>query len=243
MLVSDGVAPFDRQSAVMTNIDPLRILGSLVQGGGSPPQAGGDLFSSLLGPEEDGVAPAEAVGQVAPLVARRQPGQPLKVQPAEMYALAVFCALEGGHKNKTEQLQVAAVITNRMNADNWVKEFGPGVTDQLFARGQFAVFQDYGLDRNDFGSLDQAAQTLAGAKKIPVAEARETILNFIDAADDAQQFGRAARAVGDNTGFRASGDGVSNVYRRESPYDPKNVGARQPSSIAVNWPGGDNPFR
>jgi hypothetical protein len=168
---------------------------------------------------------------------------PLRITPGEMYALATFCILEGDNTLQSihEQLKVAACIVNRMNASNWRREFGAGVLDQLFARGQFEVQPRYGLDRGDFDSFDLASQALADAKAgLSQPWARERIINFIRAAADPAQYGAAARDVGDSTGFRGV-RGV-NVYRQESRYDDASIGSKQPSSIEVDWPGGRNPL-
>lgn len=160
-----------------------------------------------------------------------------------MYALAVFCILEGDNtlSNTHEQLKVAAVVVNRMNASNWTREFGTGLLNQIFARGQFEVQTRFGLDREDFDSFEEAAQALTDSKPgLSLAWSRERIITFMRAASNTTQYGAAARDVGDSTGFRGSG-GV-NTYRRESRYDDANIGSRQPSSIEVAWPGGRNPI-
>ena len=112
---------------------------------------------------------------------------PKHLTPEEMYALAAFSILEGSPDlaDTHAQLKVAAVVINRTNASNWKREFGSGVLDQLFARGQFEVQTRYGLDREDFGSLDLAAQALADAKAGLSAQwAREKMINFMrDAAN------------------------------------------------------------
>ena len=167
---------------------------------------------------------------------------PLSLTPGEMYALAAFCILEGDNtlSDTHEQLKVAAVIVNRMNASNWTREFGRGLFNQLFARGQFEVQTRYNLDRNDFDSLDEAAQALADAKsRLSKDWAREHIISFIRAAADTTKYAAAARDVGDNTGFR--GANGRNTFRRESPYDDRNLSSKQPSSIVVAWPQGTTP--
>jgi hypothetical protein len=154
---------------------------------------------------------------------------PLRITPGEMYALAAFCILEGDNtlSNTHEQLKVAAVLVNRMNASNWT--------------GQFEVQTRYRLDREDFDSLDEASQALADAKSgLSKPWSRERIIAFIRAAGDTEQYTRAAGDVGDNTGFR--GAGGRNTFRKESPYDDRNIGSKQPSSVVVDWPGGRAPF-
>jgi hypothetical protein len=168
---------------------------------------------------------------------------PLRITPGEMYALAAFCILEGDNtlSDTHEQLKVAAVLVNRMNASNWTREFGRGVFNQLFARNQFEVQTRYRLDREDFDSLDEASQALADAKSgLSKPWSRERIIAFIRAAGDTEQYTRAAGDVGDNTGFR--GAGGRNTFRKESPYDDRNIGSKQPSSVVVDWPGGRAPF-
>lgn len=160
-----------------------------------------------------------------------------------MYGLAVFCILEGDNtlSDTHEQLKVAAVVVNRMNASNWTREFGRGVFNQIFARGQFEVQTRFGLDRDDFDSFTEAAQALTDSKPgLSLQWSREHIISFMRAAEDTTKYGAAARDVGDSTGFRGSRG--RNTYRRESPYDDANIGSRQPSSIVVDWPGGRNPI-
>lgn len=168
---------------------------------------------------------------------------PRQLTPAEMYALAAFCILEGSGdlRNTHEQLKVAAVVINRLNASNWVREFGSGLFDQLFARGQFEVQPRYGLDRGDFDSMDLAAQALSDAKPgLSVEWARTNMISFMRDAADPTRYTAAATEVGDSTGFRGV-NGV-NVYRQESRYDDANLSSEQPSAIVVSWPGGRNPF-
>ncbi|MEX1362252.1 MAG: hypothetical protein AB1Z98_03955 [Nannocystaceae bacterium] len=168
---------------------------------------------------------------------------PRTVTTAEMYALAAFCILEGTPdlSNTHEQLKVAAVVINRTNASNWRREFGPGILDQLFARGQFEVQPRYGLDRGDFDSLSEASQALADAKPgLSVEWAREKMINFMRDAANPTNYEAAARDVGDATGFR--GNGQTNTFRQESPYDDDDISSKQPSSLVVDWPGGTNPF-
>lgn len=168
---------------------------------------------------------------------------PLRITPGEMYGLAVFCILEGDNtlSDTHEQLKVAAVVVNRMNASNWTREFGRGLFDQIFARGQFEVQTRYGLDREDFDSFDEAAQALTDSKPgLSLQWSRERIIAFMRAAENTTTYGAAARDVGDSTGFRGSGG--RNTFRRESRYDDANIGSRQPSSIVVSWPGGRNPI-
>jgi hypothetical protein len=168
---------------------------------------------------------------------------PLRLTPGEMYALAAFCILEGDNtlSDTHEQLKVAAVIVNRMNASNWTREFGRGVLDQLFARNQFEVQTRYRLDREDFDSFDAASKALADSKPgLSQPWARERMIAFMRAAADTEQYGAAAGDVGDNTGFR--GAGGRNTFRKESRYDDANLGSKQPSSLVVDWPGGRNPI-
>lgn len=178
------------------------------------------------------------------LMARTPDGAPYRVAPAEMYTLATIAALEAGTNDLSGQMEVAAVVTNRLNASNWTEQFGSSLTDQLFARAsdgyQFKVISNYGINRSDFDSLSEASATLARAKGISTDAARQTIVNFINAAGNPNTFGEAVSSVGDNTGFR--GVNGNNVFRRESPYDPASVGSRQPSAVEVNWPGGSRPF-
>ncbi len=163
--------------------------------------------------------------------------------PSEMYALGAFCILEGSPElsDTHEQLKVAAVVVNRLNADNWVDAFGSRVFDQLFAPGQFEVRPRYGLDPHDFDSLDEATRALADAKDgLDTGRAEVLMIAFMRAAADPVAYSDAARAVGDNTGFRGSGG--RNTFRVESPYDEADLGSQQPRCILVDWPGGDNPF-
>lgn len=156
-----------------------------------------------------------------------------------MYALAVFCILEGDNtlQDTGEQLKVAAVVVNRLNSSNWTREFGRGLFDQIFARGQFEVQTRFGLDREDFDSYDEAAQALADAKAgISVEWAREHIAVFARAAADPTQYGAAVTAIGSSTGFR--GRSGRNVFRQESPYDDADLASKQPSAIEVAWPAG-----
>lgn len=167
---------------------------------------------------------------------------PKLVSPQDMYALAVFCVLEGhgNLSNVPEQLKVAAVIVNRLNSANWTKEFGSGWMDQMFARGQFEVQTRFGLDRADFESYEKAAKALSEAKPgISLPWARELIIAFARAAADPKQYGAAAEAIGDSTGFRGK-KGV-NVFRKESKYDSPGLAAKQPSSLVVSW-GKDKPL-
>lgn len=167
---------------------------------------------------------------------------PLRVTPGEMYAMAAFCILEGSPdlQNTHEQLKVAAVIVNRMNASNWQREFGRGVLDQLFARGQFEVQTKYGLDRADFDSFEKAAQALADAKPgLSLQWAKTNMAAFIRDAADSTKYTAAATEIGDSTGFR--GNGRTNTFRKESRYDEANVSREQPSSIEINWPAGVRP--
>jgi Cell Wall Hydrolase len=168
---------------------------------------------------------------------------PLRVTPAEMYALAAFCILEGSPdlQNTHEQLKVAAVVVNRMNASNWTSEFGKGVFAQLFARGQFEVQTRYGLDTGDFDSFEKAAQALADAKPgLSLQWAKTNMISFMRDAANPDKYGAAAKAIGDSTGFR--GDGRNNTFRKESRYDEANVSREQPSALEVSWPGGRNPI-
>ena len=183
---------------------------------------------------------------------------PLVISAREMYALAVFCILEGADDlgSTGEQLKVAAVVVNRTNSANWANQFGKGVMDQMFAvatnkktgkqQEQFEVRSRFGLDTGDFDSLEEAVQALVDAKKprLTAAWAKAHIVDFIRAVGDSAQYGAAAKVVGNNTGFRGK-KGVGNVFRREvdNPKwgdDPK-VDEKQPSSIIVNW-GKDRPF-
>lgn len=167
---------------------------------------------------------------------------PRSVTPGEMYALAAFCILEGSPdlSDTHEQLKVAAVVINRTNASNWRREFGNGILDQLFARGQFEVQPRYGLDEGDFASLATAAQALADAKSgLSVEWAREKMINFMRDAADTTKYTAAATDVGDATGFR--GNGQTNTFRQESRYDDADIGSKQPSSLVVSWPEGTTP--
>ena len=168
---------------------------------------------------------------------------PLRLTPGEMYGLAVFCILEGDNtlSDTHEQLKVAAVVVNRMNASNWRREFGAGLFDQIFARGQFEVQTRFGLDREDFDSLDEASQALADSKAgLSLQWSREHIITFARAAGDPVKYGAAARDVGDSTGFRGSGG--RNTFRVESRYDDANISSKQVSSIVVSWPAGVTPL-
>lgn len=168
---------------------------------------------------------------------------PLQVSTGNMYALAAFCILEGSPdlRDTHEQLKVAAVVVNRLNSSNWVREFGSGILDQLFAPGQFEVQPRYGLELDDFHSLDGATRALAAAKhSLSEQWARELMISFMRDAADPTKYQAAASAVGDATGFR--GNGITNTFRQESPWDDDNLSSKQPSSIVVDWPGGDNPF-
>lgn len=173
---------------------------------------------------------------------------PQRISPKEMYALAVFCILEGADdlQNTSEQLKVAAVIVNRTHSSNWSSQFGAGLMDQMFARDkngdQFEIIKRFGIDRADFDSLDKAAKALTEAKPALSHEwAKAGIIAFGRAAADPTQYGAAATAVGENTGFRGK-KGVGNVFRRESPkYDATGLAAKQPSSIFVDW-GKDEPL-
>jgi Cell Wall Hydrolase len=159
-----------------------------------------------------------------------------------MYALAAFSILEGSPnlQDTHSQLKVAAVVINRTNSSNWVREFGRGVTAQLFARGQFEVQTRYGLDTGDFGSFETAAQALADAKPgLSLEWAKTNMIAFMRDAADATKYTAAAAEIGDSTGFR--GDGRTNTFRKESKYDDASIGSKQPSSIVVSWPGGRNP--
>lgn len=95
---------------------------------------------------------------------------PLRIPPKQMYALAVFCILEGSPdmQNVVEQLKVAAVIVNRTHSSNWSTQFGGGLMDQMFAHDkngdQFEIIKRFGLDLGDFASLDTAAKALSAAK-------------------------------------------------------------------------------
>ncbi len=167
---------------------------------------------------------------------------PQRITPQEMYALAVFCILEGADdlRNTAEQLKVAAVIVNRTHSSNWSKQFGASLMDQMFAADkngdQFEIIKRFGIDRADFASIDSAAKALTEAKPALSLEwAKEGIIAFGRAAGDVTQYTAAATAVGDNTGFRGK-KGVGNVFRRESPkYDSTGLLAKQPSNILVDW--------
>lgn len=151
-----------------------------------------------------------------------------------MYALAAFSILEGSPdlSDTKEQLKVAAVVINRINASNWVNEFGAGITAQLFAPGQFEVQPRYGLDLEDFDSFDAAVKAVADAKPGLSEEYAKTLMeNFIRDAADETKYTEAASAIGDATGFR--GDGVTNTFREESRWDDDDLGSEQPSSIVV----------
>ncbi|MCA9707102.1 MAG: cell wall hydrolase [Myxococcales bacterium] len=168
---------------------------------------------------------------------------PLKLSPANMYMLAAFAILEGSPdlRNTHEQLKVAAVVVNRTNASNWVREFGAGVQAQLFAPGQFEVQTRYGLDLEDFGSFETAVKAVADAKPgLSEAWARELMLAFMRDAADATKYEAAATEIGDSTGFR--GNGSTNTFRKESRWDDANLGSKQPSSIVVDWPKGATPL-
>ena len=161
---------------------------------------------------------------------------PLRITPKQFYALAVFCILEGsGNLQDTgEQLKVAAVIVNRTNSPNWSGEFGKGIVDQLFARGQFEVITRFKLDSGDFVSIDKAAKALADAKGRSVEWGKELILAFGRAAASTEAYGKAVKAVAHSTGFR--GKNGTNVFRVESPkYDAKELQSKQPSCIMVDW--------
>lgn len=166
---------------------------------------------------------------------------PLRIPPKQMYALAVFCILEGSPdmQNVVEQLKVAAVIVNRTHSSNWSTQFGGGLMDQMFAHDkngdQFEIIKRFGLDLGDFASLDTAAKALSAAKPaLSVEWSKTNIIAFARAAADPAQYGAAAKSVGENTGFRGK-NGV-NTFRRESPkYDSTGLEAKQPSSIEVDW--------
>jgi hypothetical protein len=183
---------------------------------------------------------------------------PLVISAQEMFALAVFCVLEGADSlsDTDEQLKVAAVVVNRTNSANWANQFGRGVMDQMFAvatnkksgkkQEQFEVQSRFGLDTGDFDSFDEAIQALVDAKKPRLTKewAKQHLIDFIHAVGDADRYGKAARSVGNSTGFRGV-KGKGNVFRREVPNakwgdDPK-VDEKQPSSIIVNW-GNERPF-
>ena len=167
---------------------------------------------------------------------------PKLVSPKDMYALAVFCILEGhgNLSNTPEQLKVAAVIVNRCNSANWTKEFGHGFLSQMFARGQFEVQTRFKLDLHDFDSYEKAAKALSEAKPgISLQWAREHIIVFARAAADPKQWGAAAQAIGDSTGFR--GRKGTNVFRKESKYDSPGLAGKQPSCLLVRW-GNERPL-
>lgn len=168
---------------------------------------------------------------------------PLRVPTKDMYALAAFCILEGSPdlRDTHEQLKVAAVVVNRLNSSNWVREFGAGIIAQLFAPGQFEVQTRYGLDLEDFDSFDGAVEALAAAKPSLSKEwARELMISFMRDAADETKYQAAATAINDATGFR--GNGITNTFRQESRWDDDNLSRKQPSSIVVDWPNGENPF-
>jgi hypothetical protein len=167
---------------------------------------------------------------------------PQRISPKEMYALAVFCILEGSPDmhDTAEQLKVAAVIVTRTHSANWSKQFGAGIMDQMFAHDnkygdQFEIIKRFNLDLGDFVSLDAAAKALTEAKPaLSLQWSKTHIINFARAAADPAQYGAATKSVGENTGFR--GVNKVNVFRRESPkYDSTGLEAKQPSCIIVDW--------
>lgn len=158
----------------------------------------------------------------------------LVVSTRDMYALAAFCILEGSPdlRDTHEQLKVAVVVINRTNASNWVREFGEGITAQLFARGQFEVQPRYGLDHGDFDSKAEAVQAVADAKPgLSVEWATELMDAFIRDAQNATRWQAAAMEVGDATGFR--GNGTTNTFRQESPYDDADISSKLPSALLL----------
>jgi hypothetical protein len=154
--------------------------------------------------------------------------QPLHLDAEQMRALAVFSILEGAPDltHVHEQLKVAAVIVNRTNSRNWVSQYGSTIVEQLFAPGQFEVRTRYRLQVSQFKSALAAAK--AG---VDTRTATDRIRAFMAEAGVAERYTRAAREIGNATGFRGR-NGV-NRFRRESRFDDPNLAARQPSHILV----------
>lgn len=158
-----------------------------------------------------------------------------------MYALAAFCILEGAPdlRDTHEQLKVAAVVVNRLNSSNWVRQFGAGIMAQLFAPGQFEVQTRYGLELEDFDSYEGAVKALAAAKpSLSETWAGELMISFMRDAGKEDKYQAAAAAIGDATGFR--GNGLTNTFRQESPWDDDKLASKQPRAITVDWPDDNN---
>lgn len=212
----------------------------------SPPQGhlsvGGALLvinGSTLKCSIGGTVTAISASQTDASTSTSTPSRELPTK--ELNTLAVFAILEGPGdlRNTHEQLKVAAVVINRTNSSNWKNDYGPTISDQLFAtdivdgntRHQFEVMPIFGLKRTDFVSLDSATQALSDAKDgFDYDSARDAILNFKRAAADPNQYSAAAEEIGNATGFRGGTDGM-NKFRQESSYDDDALSEKQPGAL------------
>jgi hypothetical protein len=130
--------------------------------------------------------------------------------------------------------QGAAIMMNRALDENYyIPVYGAGLQNQIKAPHQLEVLGWPGMSDENASSKARAIEVVANNANISIKEATGLYNNFKIWMTDPSRYGLAVAAAGTSGGWRASGDGVTNV---PGPEQTPEGYYNQPSHLEVVEP-------